>query len=405
MNYPKDFLWGAATSSHQVEGNNINNDWWQWEQAGKARHCSGAATDHYNRYEEDFKMAADLGHNAHRFSIEWSRIEPRQGMFDPSAMAHYQKVLAALKARSITPIVTLHHFTNPIWFADIGGWMNVKAVEYYVNYVKEVAAALGREVRYWVTINEPMVYALYSYIEGLWPPGEHSQRMGFQVANTMIQAHRRAYGAIHELYHRHGWEAPLVGFAKCFRPFLVCPWTRGFFCRLGVLWRNAYFNRYFLNSVASSLDFIGVNYYELEYDSTDPKLPHGLFGGNCTHAHKHLDHMNQIGWGVFPQGLGIVFRWLARYRRPILITENGTCERDDIWRQRFIEEHIQEVDKAVERDMDIIGYCYWSLLDNFEWHYGSDIRFGLIDVNYETLGRKVRPSARRYQELIEERKK
>ena len=403
MKYPKSFLWGAATSSHQVEGNNTNNDWWQWEQSGKIKYSSAAATDHYNRFEEDFQIAADLGHNAHRFSVEWSRVEPRPGQFDSKAIEHYSKVIAALKARAITPLVTLHHFTNPVWFADIGGWMNAKAAEYYANYVKEITAALGQGVRYWMTINEPMVYALYSYAEGLWPPGERSFRMGFRVVNNMIQAHRRAYWAIHDIYRRHGWETPMVGFAKNVRPFLVCPLKHNPFCRLGVLWRNAYFNRYFLNSVASSLDFIGVNYYELEYDSTDPKLPHGLLGGNCTHQHKHLEHMNQLGWGLFPEGLGIAFRWLARYRKPILVSENGTCEFDDIWRQRFIEAHIKEMDSAIAKGTNIIGYCYWSLLDNFEWHHGPSVRFGLVDVNYETFERTVRPSARRYKALIQER--
>src|SRR3989338_4929250 len=223
MKYPKDFLWGAATSSHQVEGNNTKNDWWQWEQSGNTKNPSGAATDHYNRYKDDFQLAADLGHNAHRFSIEWSRIEPKQGQFDHEAIEHYREVLAALKARAIEPIVTLHHFTNPVWFSDIGGWMNPKAAGHYVDYVKKIVAVLGKEVRFWVTINEPMVYALYSFIEGLWPPGARSNRMGFKVVNNMIQAHRQAYWAVHDLYRHQGGGKPMVGFAKNFRPFLVCP--------------------------------------------------------------------------------------------------------------------------------------------------------------------------------------
>ena len=404
MSYPKNFLWGTATSSHQVEGNNTNNDWWRWEQQGKVKNLSGAAADHFHKFEEDFQLAARLGHNAHRFSLEWSRIEPEQGRFDAAAIAHYQKVLDALKAKSLTPIITLHHFTNPLWFQELGGWLNPKAADYFARYVKEAAAAFSRDVRYWVTINEPMVYGYYSYVLGLWPPGEKSQTKAFRVINNMIQAHQRAYHAIHAVYRGKPWEAPMVSFAKNFRPFLVCPRTPGVLCRLGVWWRNAYFNWYFLNRVRSTMDFIGVNYYELEYDSTERELGCGRFGGNCTHAHKHFNHANKLGWGLFSEGLAIVFDGLAKYKKPIIITENGTCEDDDAWRQHFIEQHIEQIDYALQRGIPIMGYCYWSLLDNFEWHHGSGIRFGLINVDYNTFQRTVRPSALRYQELIGERK-
>ena len=404
MNYPQNFLWGAATSSHQVEGNNINNDWWQWEEQGKTKNPSGAACDHFNLFDEDFQLAASIGHNAHRLSIEWSRIEPKEGEFDTDAIAHYKKVLASLKSKSITPVVTLHHFTNPLWFQYRGGWLNPDNVDLFVRYVKEVVNALGEDICYWITINEPMVYALYSYCEGLWPPGEQSQIKGFRVVKNMVQAHRRAYEDIHFIYRSNQWQTPMVGFAKNYRPFLACPQRCSLFCRLGIFWRDSYFNRYYLNKVKSTLDFIGVNYYEMEYNSSDPALPYGLFGGNCTHEHRHLDHTNQLGWGMSPQGLTLALDRLAKYKKPILITENGTCETNDTWRQKFIEEHIREVDRAIEKGLPVIGYLYWSLLDNFEWHHGSEIRFGLVDVDYETFERTARPSALRYMAMIEERK-
>lgn len=403
MTYPHNFLWGAATSSHQVEGDNRNNDWWQWEEAGKTKTPSGAAADHFHRYEEDFQIAARLGHNAHRFSIEWSRVEPEEGYFDREAISHYKKVLASLKAKSIKPVVTIHHFTVPLWFQAKGGWLKPKNIDHFVRYAAEIVSALGGDVHYWITINEPMVYALYAYCEGLWPPGGKSQRKGFRVVNNLAMAHRRVYRTIHDIYRKNKWTPPMVGFAKNYRPFLVCPQTRNIFCRLGTFWKNFYFNRYYLHRVRTSVDFFGVNYYELEYDSNDAALRTGLFGGNCTHAHKHLDHMNQLGWGVFPEGLRIVFDWLSKYRKPIMVTENGTCEDDDQWRERYIREHVKQVDEAVAKGIPVIGYLYWSLLDNSEWHHGLLIRFGLIGVDYETFSRNVRPSALAYHNMIKER--
>jgi len=403
MAYPNQFLWGAATSSHQVEGNNFNNDWWQWEEAGKTKTPSGTAADHYHRYEEDFQIAARLGHTAHRFSIEWSRIEPEEGLFDEEAINHYRNVLDSLKAKSIKPVVTLHHFSSPLWFQAKGGWLRPHNIDDYIRYTKRIVEAFSGDVHYWITINEPMVYALYSYCEGLWPPGKKSHIEGFRVVNNMAVAHRRAYKAIHAIYRNNKWSPPMVGFAKNYRPFLTCPKTPNIFCRLGTLWKNLYFNRYYLNRVKSALDFIGVNYYELEYDSNDPKLKLGLFGGNCTHAHKHLDHINQLGWGVFPEGLRIVFEWLDKYRKPIMVTENGTCEDDDKWREHYIKEHIQQVDSAINRGIPVIGYLVWSMLDNSEWHHGLLIRFGLVEVDYKTLERSVRPSAIAYHNMIKER--
>src|SRR3989338_4203989 len=161
--FPDHFLWGSATSSHQVEGDNVYNDWWDWEQKGRVLERSGKACDHWNRFREDFKLAQSLGHNAHRFSIEWSRIEPKEGEFNQEALRHYQEVIDAVRLNGLEPIVTLHHFTLPLWLAKEGGWLSKRAPEFFARYSGKVFESLRGHVRYWMTINEPEIYIFKSY--------------------------------------------------------------------------------------------------------------------------------------------------------------------------------------------------------------------------------------------------
>ena len=170
--FPKDFLWGAGTSSHQVEGNNTNNDWWQWEQHMPLKMRSGQACDEWNRFEDDFKLAQTLGLNAYRFSLEWSRIEPAPGEFDTLALDHYREMILSLKLKGIEPIVTLNHFTIPLWLVDQGGWLSKKSPEIFAQYVQKATEFLGSDIHYWITLNEPAVYTYKSYMIGQWPPGE-----------------------------------------------------------------------------------------------------------------------------------------------------------------------------------------------------------------------------------------
>jgi len=174
IEFPKDFLWGAATSAYQVEGENSNSDWWEWEKRGRGKEPSGQACRHYELYKEDFDLAKSLNHNTHRLSVEWSRIEPQEGVFSDKELAHYQQVLTALRERNLKPLVTLHHFTNPVWFSRIGGWENKRSIDYFLRYTKRVVEALGNQVEYWMTINEPLVYAYHAYILGVWPPEKKS---------------------------------------------------------------------------------------------------------------------------------------------------------------------------------------------------------------------------------------
>jgi len=218
--FPRDFLWGAATSSHQVEGDNRNNDWWQWETEGRVKHLSGRACDHYRLFKDDFKLAKELKHNAHRFSVEWSRIEPQEGVFDESALAHYAEVVSSLKSLNIEPVITLNHFTLPLWFYRKGGWLSKASDKRFASFADRTVRAIGHNVKYWLTINEPAVYAHASYLQGIWPPGHRSFRQAGDILIRLAKAHSLAYETIHSVYNDLGWTKPRVGMAKNIRLFL-----------------------------------------------------------------------------------------------------------------------------------------------------------------------------------------
>ncbi|NQU08056.1 MAG: glycoside hydrolase family 1 protein, partial [Candidatus Abyssubacteria bacterium] len=278
IRFPDGFLWGAATAAHQVEGGNSNNDWWEWERSGGKiadGTTSETACEQYFRYEPDFDLAKELGHNAHRLSLEWSRIEPEEGVFSSAAITHYRRVLQSLRERGLEPMVTLHHFTNPLWLSREGGWVNPRVVEYFARYAKVVAGELGALVRFWNTINEPMVYAYLGYVEGTWPPGSKSLRSASIVTVNMLRAHALAYHIIHEVSAGPGCEVGIAKHIRVFDPLRPRhPGDRAL-ARLS----DFIFNRWFLDAVetgrlawpigigqkvqllAETQDFIGLNYY------------------------------------------------------------------------------------------------------------------------------------------------
>ena len=259
--FPKDFFWGSSCSAYQVEGNNSNSDWWEWEKQGGGKEPSGRACAHYEFYESDFELAKSLNHNAHRLSIEWSRIEPEEGKFSTKELEHYKDVVLSLKKRNIEPVVTLHHFTNPLWFAKSGGWENSESVDYFIRFVKKVVEALRGEITYWVTINEPLVYTYYSYTIGIWPPKAQSFKASKAVTDNLLKAHIKAYKAIHNIYKQNGLLFPLVSIAKNLQAFVSCrPTLKN---KLAVYLRNKFFNFDFIHKLIknNALDFIGINYY------------------------------------------------------------------------------------------------------------------------------------------------
>ncbi|MDD5194699.1 MAG: glycoside hydrolase family 1 protein [Candidatus Omnitrophica bacterium] len=413
--FPKDFLWGAGTSSHQVEGNNTNNDWWQWEQYIPLNMRSGQACDEWNRFEEDFRLAQTLGLTAYRFSLEWSRIEPAPGQFDNSALTHYREMILSLKSKGIEPIVTLNHFTIPLWLVNEGGWLSDKSPEFFAQYVQKATEALGGDVHYWITLNEPAVYTYKSYMIGQWPPGEKSTKKAFNVVKSLARAHVLAYGKIKEVYAQKGWPEPKVGIAQQVLIFAPCS-SYSFRDKLSAKLRDGMINHLFVQALiqgkarifgvfsiklpkAGTLDFIGLNYYTREYVRSRGFLLSDILGSECVPKNPR-GKKTCLGWEVYPQGLYTFIKAFSKYKLPILISENGICTNDDTQRSQFIEEHLKAVALAMKEGAPVIGYLYWSLIDNYEWAEGFAPRFGLIEVDYTTQDRKIRESARKYEEII-----
>jgi len=403
-----DFLWGTSTSSHQVEGGNKFNDWWRWEQTGRVKEPSNQACDHWNRFREDFEIAAKLGHTAHRFSIEWSRLEPENNVWDEDAFRHYEEVLKELQARGIEPFVTLHHFTNPQWFSDLGGWHNPRCIPFFRRYTPKVVQAFGKYVKYWITINEPLVLLHYGYLDGKWPPGLRDFDKALQAFRYLLHSHVASYEVIHTYYREQGYEPPRVSVAK-HMSYMVPYHDTSFADHLSVSLRNHFFNHLFIQAAHTgflffpgvfceplarhgTLDYIALNYYMrhiIKFGGTP-----GLMGllGEMRDDTKTLEQ-NFLGWEICSEGLLDLFRQLKRYRLPIIVTENGICTDDDTQRIRYIESHLKVVKAARDEGIAVGGYLHWSLLDNFEWAEGYGPHFGIVEVDYTNFQRKIRSSA------------
>ncbi len=392
VKFPQNFLWGAATSAYQVEGNNINSDWWQWEK-DTGRENSGRASRHYELYVQDFDLAKNLNHNAHHFSIEWSRIEPEDGKFSQAGLKHYIEVILALRARNIEPMVTLHHFTNPIWFSKSGGWENRRSVARFLRYCEFVASALAKYVRYWITINEPTIYISHGYILGVWPPQAKSLLKAKTVEDNMVLAHIKAYWLIHKIYKESNIHEPSVSIAQNVMAFVPC--TRDLKNRFAAYLRDKCYNFGFLDKLMrpKAMDFIGVNYYSRQLVEVDNWGISSLAMDACKNNHYPVEK-NSLGWDIYPEGLYELLLKLKKYGLPVIITENGICTLDDDLRWDYLYAHLKNIHLAMEKGVPVEGYLYWSLIDNFEWDKGFSPRFGLIDIDYNTYKRTVRESAR-----------
>lgn len=371
--FPKGFYWGAATSAHQVEGDN-HNDWSEWEKATN-HPVSGHACGHYNYFREDFDIAKSLSHNAHMFSIEWSRIEPVEGKWNEKEVQHYQEVINALRERDMEPFVTLWHWTLPLWVAKQGGWKNKKTISDFVSYAEKITSSI-QGVKFWITLNEPEVYTGNSYFVGIWPPQKKNLLQYIVVMQNLIEAHKKTYEKIKKLNIQ-------IGIAKNNIYF------EGIFSSLA----KKILNSYFLDKIKKHQDFIGLNYYfHKKFFSLTKKETGVVF--------------SDMGWEVFPEGIFHLVKDLKKYKKPIYITENGIADKKDEKRREFIKEHIKWIARAMNEGVDVRGYLYWSLLDNFEWDKGFWPRFGLVEMDYKhppTGGeRKIRPSAYEYKKIIEE---
>jgi len=381
LKFPKGFLFGAATAAHQIEGGNIN-DWSEWEKLNAERlarrsgrdaknHISGLAANSYKLFREDIALMKKLGLKAYRFSVEWSRIEPQEGKFDDAAIAHYQEQVRLLLENGIEPFVSLWHWTIPLWVRNQGGWKNKQTIEDFVFFAKKIVEALP-QVKFWITLNEPTVYANKSYRQGDWPPQKTGLSNYFKALGNLVEAHKLAYGVIKKISPNS-----MAGVANHLNA-IEGPWP---FVNIAKYWAN----EYFLKKIKNFQDFIGLNHY----------FHNRLFKKNAN------VRVSDMGWELYPRGIYLVLKDLKKYQKPIYITEHGLADADDINREWYIEESLKWIRKAVDEGVDVRGYLHWSLLDNFEWADGFWPRFGLIEVDYDNnFKRTVRPSAWVYADLI-----
>ncbi len=452
LKFPAGFLWGAATSHFQVEGHphemsGRTSDWSEWTTLdGKISDSTTAdrACDFYNRYADDIEICRKLNLNAFRISLNWPALcpdPPQDGepyVFNADTVAYYRGLLSGLQKEGIKTMVTLFHFTLPRWLAAPGGWSSPASIVEFERFARLAAEAFGDLVDYWITINEPLAYAYQSYVNGAWPPGLRNDYLkAFQVIRNMLEAHGKAYAALHEVT-----PAKPVSFTMHWRPFTAKHrWNP--LDHVVSYYRNYVFNLMFPMAVQTgelqfpyplsnneevkklsgaipglkgAMDYLAINYYTRELSEFSYKWPIDIFGTAST---EYELEVNCMGWEHYPDGL---YRTLCydlspfRYnsdgtKRPIIITENGfaTAFPHDLdegdWsladdkRINYLTSHLMALHHAIEDGANVQGYMYWSLMDNFEWAEGLRPRFGLIRIAYPTQVRTLRHSAEVYADI------
>lgn len=415
FNFPRGFLWGTATASHQVEGGNTNNNWWAWEQMpDKIIHGqkSGLACDWWNgRWREDFDRAAEAGQNAHRMSIEWSRVQPAADRWDENALDRYRDMLRGLRERDMTAMVTLHHFSEPLWMYEQAGWENPDAVEWFNTYTAKVVDALKEYVSLWCTLNEPNVWVASAFFGGTFPPGKQDYGSAMKVYENMARAHAAAYHTIHRIQ-----PTARVGVAQAYRLFRG---AKGWFPLDGLAagLQASLFNDLFPRILADGVmktpvgrkripeargtqDFLGINYYTRDLVSFNLLKPFELFGRRFYPKDADLSDTGFID--NHPEGMFAALKWGRQFNVPMMVTENGVEDADDDLRPRYLVQHIHQVWRAVNFNWPVKGYFHWSLVDNFEWERGWTQRFGLWELDVETQARRKRPSADLYAQICRE---
>lgn len=417
FHFPRGFMWGTATAAHQVEGNNVNNQWWAWErQAGRIlqEHTSGLACDWWGgRWREDFDRAAESGQNAHRLSVEWSRIQPAPDRWDEEALERYRTMLRGLRERGLTPLVTLHHFTDPYWLFEAGGWENDQVAAHFEKFVRKTVEALKEYVSLWCTINEPNVYALTGYANGAFPPGVNDLKRAMRVQASMLRGHAAAYRAIHQLQPE-----ARVGYALHYRPMVpknpASPLDRlmrniryeginlAFPSAISTGVMRSPVGKYPVPEAKGTQDYLGINYYSLDTISFNIRNRKELF--THTGFPADADFSDNKFLANIPEGFYETMKWAVRTYpgTPIIVTENGVEDADDHIRPRYLAQHIHQLWRAVNFNWPIKGYLHWSLVDNFEWERGWTQRFGLWELDVETQQRRKRSSADLYAEICRE---
>ncbi len=418
--FPDDFLWGVSTAAHQVEGNNCNNQWSAWEAAGKIKsgdRC-GRACDWWTNAERDFDLARQMGVKALRLSVEWSRIEPHPGVWNQQALQRYREMLSGLHERGIRPFVCMHHFTHPLWFEGMRGFLAVNAPMLFERFTRKVVSSLGDLCQDWVTFNEPNVYCAMGYAVGIFPPGRSGELFtSMKALAGILRAHARAYRAIHELQSqaRVGWAHNYVAF----QPFR----SRSPLDRWITQLHHSLFNDSFVRAIGEgglplgfnavsgdvtesreTCDFVGLNVYGRLYVCFDPRKPSQLFGNIFVPEDVPQGDPGMEGplAEAYPGALRVAAEYATRLRKPIYILENGVPDAQDRIRPWLLVNALRELHAVLKDGLDIRGYFHWSLTDNFEWNDGWKLRFGLVELDPATQQRTVRESGRLFATIAKQ---
>lgn len=403
LRFPDGFLWGTATSAYQVEGNNRNNQWWAWEQEGghiRDGSVCGIACDHYHRFDEDFALMESLGFNAHRFSIEWSRIQPEDGRWDEKEVEHYRRVVESVRGHGMVPLVTLHHFTDPLWFDARGGWTRPDAPDYLARYAGYMARALGDAVPFWLTINEPSVVPAAGFLLGEFPPQKRDLALAMTVARNFLIALGKMHHAIKENASHNPAVGPVINMTY------VEPAGDSDADRRAAELLDAYANGVWFQAFTDGVigpplgdgepaeglkgawDFVGVNYYSRTVVRAG-RPPAGL---EVVPPEPEAE-TSTMGWEVSPEGFYRCLKRAGSYGLPVYITENGIGTNDDEQRCRYIVRHLAAAHRALGEGVDIRSYLHWCFQDNFEWTWGYSQRFGIVERPVPSLERVLKPSA------------
>ena len=419
--FPKNFMWGTATAAHQVEGNNTNNNWYAWEHQkdsnGKSRihnnDKSGIAANHWNLYRDDISLMNDLGVGYYRFSVEWSKIEPENGIINEKALEHYRDVCIALIDSGLTPVITLHHFSHPIWFEELGAFEKEENIEHYIRFSELVFNKLSDIVPIWCTINEPAVYVTQGYFNGVFPPGKKDPLLAGYVMRNLLNAHVQVYQRLKSLPNGENVQIGLVKNITQLDPLRrwhILDWyfsgilndvftnstldlfTKGEFDFYLPAMANISYKNY---DAINSLDFIGLNYYSRWHVKGQLNLAEPF-----TFELRPQDIQTDMPYAIYPEGFYKAVKTIAKLNVPIIITENGIADDKDDRRSLFIKRYLYALFKTIEEGYDIRGYFYWSLMDNFEWAEGYMMKFGLYDVDFNTQKRTLRSGSQSFVDIV-----
>ncbi|MHB8062874.1 MAG: glycoside hydrolase family 1 protein [Ruminiclostridium sp.] len=413
----EEFMLGTATASTQIEGGDTNNTWYKWCEEGHISDSSSCITacDHWNRVGQDTEILKSLNVQTHRMSLEWSRIEPQVGKFSKKAMNHYRDEIKQLLVNNIQPLITLHHFSEPLWFQNMGGWKKPENSELFVEYARYVVENLGDLVCEWITFNEPNVYTTFGYELGSFPPGSKDVLESSKVKAEIIKTHVKLYKMIHTIRKDKNFKGKtMVGAAIHLRIFEGISRTGKIIASV----LDYYFNELFMVGMTTGrlllpllrkgykyksgryVDFIGINYY------TRNIVEFVLEPSNYFHrkVNDRTSQKTDLGWDIYPEGIyKLCKKYYSKYKLPIYITENGISDRYDDRRPEFIADHLAYIAKAINEGIQVDRYYHWTLMDNFEWLEGESAKFGLYECNFRTQERIPRQSAELYARICKEK--